>query len=207
MFARMKCRSCAIWANQITLTSFLAITPNVFKNNVGQDCNLDLPATMPCLSRRGYHGAGRASLWCKKNEAKPMSEEKDYLKIEIPVEDETPFVPEQPGPTAVNAIKDQAANVAKQAWGSDLRKKATRGMKRGVTAVAAKSQKVVTERVVKTAEQQARQQTEALKTKLRETDWQHEAKQGTANGLRWLSSQLSKLAERFTPKEDIETGD
>lgn len=136
-----------------------------------------------------------------------MNEEKDYLKIEIPVEDETPFVPEQPGPTAVNAIKDQAANVAKQAWGSDLRKKATRGMKRGVTAVAAKSQKVVTERMVKTAEQQARQQTEALKTKLRETDWQHEAKQGTANGLRWLSAQLSKLAERFTPKEDIETGD
>jgi hypothetical protein len=144
-----------------------------------------------------------------------MSEEKDYLKIEIPVEDEPPFVPEQPQPTAVRtsakAVKTQAANVAKQAWDSDLRKKATRGMKRGAAAVAvtvaAKSQKVVQEHVVKTAEQQARQQTEALKTKIRETDWQHEAKQGTANGLRWLSVQLSKLAERFIPKDDSETGD
>jgi hypothetical protein len=141
-----------------------------------------------------------------KYEANPMSEEKDYLKIEIPVEEETPFVPEQSQPTAVDAVKTQAANAAKQAWDSDLRKKATRGMKRGATAVAAKSQKVVQERMVKTAEQQARQQTEAIKTKIRETDWQHEAKQGTANGLRWLSAQLSRLAERFTPKEKPKEG-
>jgi hypothetical protein len=137
-----------------------------------------------------------------------MSNEQTHLKIEIPVEDETPFVPEQPQPTALrtsaDAVKTQAANAAKQVWNSDLRKKATRGMKRGATAVAAKSQKVVTERMVKTAEQQARQQTEAIKTKIRETDWQHEAKQGTANGLRWLSLKLSKLAERFTPKEAAE---
>lgn len=140
-----------------------------------------------------------------------MSEEQTYLKIEIPVEDEAPFVAERPQPTAVrtgaDAVKKQAASAAKQVWNSDLRKKATRGMKRGAVAVAAKSQKVVQERMVKTAEQQARQQAEALKTKIQETDWQHEAKQGTANGLRWLSAKLSKLAERFTPKEEQETGD
>lgn len=135
-----------------------------------------------------------------------MSDEQTHLKIEIPVEDdeEAPFVPEQPQPTAVDAAKSQAANAAKQAWNSNLRKKATGGMKRGATAVAAKSQKVVQERMVKAAEEQARQQTEAFKTKLRETDWQHEAKQGTANGLRWLSQQFAKLAERFTPKETPE---
>ena len=133
-----------------------------------------------------------------------MSEEKTYLKVEIPVEEETPFVPEQPKETAVDAVKSQASKAAKQAWDSDLRKKATRGMKKGATAVAAKSQQVVQERMVKAAEEQARQQTEAIKTKIRETDWQYEAKQGTAKGLRWLSAQLSKLAERFTPKEEIE---
>ena len=133
-----------------------------------------------------------------------MSEEKTYLKVEIPVEDETPFVPEQPKETAVDAVKSQASKAAKQAWDSELRKKATRGMKKGATAVAAKSQQVVQERMVKAAEEQARQQTEAIKTKIRETDWQHEAKQGTAKGLRWLSAQLNKLAERFTPKEEIE---
>lgn len=131
-----------------------------------------------------------------------MSDEPNYLKIEIPEEEETPFVPEQPQPTTVDAVKTQAAGAAKQVWDSEIRKKATRGMKRGATAVAAKGQQVVQERMVKTAEQQARQQTEALKTKIRETDWQHEAKQGTANGLRWLSAQLGKLAERFTPKEE-----
>ena len=133
-----------------------------------------------------------------------MSEEKEYLKIEIPVEEDTPFVPEQSGPTAVDAVKDQAASAAKQVWESDLRKKATRGMKKGATAVAAKGQKVVQDRMVKAAEEKARQQTEALKTKIRETDWQEEAKQNTAKGLHWLSEQLSKLAERFTPKEETE---
>ncbi|MCB8926736.1 MAG: hypothetical protein H6652_14045 [Ardenticatenaceae bacterium] len=133
-----------------------------------------------------------------------MSEEKTYLKVEIPVEEETPFVPEQPKETAVDAVKSQASKAAKQAWDSELRKKATRGMKKGATAVAAKSQQVVQERMVKAAEEQARQQTEAIKTKIRETDWQYEAKQGTAKGLRWLSAQLSKLAERFTPKESAQ---
>ena len=133
-----------------------------------------------------------------------MSEEKTYLKVEIPVEEETPFVPEQPKETAVDAVKSQASKAAKQAWDSDLRKKATRGMKKGATAVAAKSQQVVQERMVKAAEEQARQQTEAIKTKIRETDWQYEAKQGTAKGLRWLSAQLNKLAERFTPQESAQ---
>ena len=133
-----------------------------------------------------------------------MSEEKEYLKIEIPVEEDTPFVPEQPGPTAVDAVKDQAASAAKQVWDSDLRKKATGSIKKGATAVAAKGQQVVQDHMVKAAEEKARQQTEALKTKIRETDWQAEAKQGTAKGLRWLSEQLSKLAERFTPKEETE---
>lgn len=134
-----------------------------------------------------------------------MNEEQTHLKIEIPVEDELPFVPEQPKSTAVDAVKAQATNAAKQAWDSKLRKKATRGMKRGTAAVAgavaAKSQKVVQERVVKVAEEQARQQTEAIKTKIRETDWQHEAKQGTASGLRWLSAKLAELAARFSPQE------
>lgn len=136
-----------------------------------------------------------------------MSDEKTYLKVEIPVEDETPFVPEQPQPTAADAVKAQAANVAQQVWDSELRKKATRGMKRGATKIAAKGQQMLKERMVQAAEQQARQQTEAIKTKIKETDWQYEAKQGTANGLRWLSAQLSKLAKRFTPKEEKEIRD
>ncbi|MCC6604768.1 MAG: hypothetical protein IT327_16280 [Anaerolineae bacterium] len=140
-----------------------------------------------------------------------MSDEPNYLKIEIPVEEEKPFVPEKAEPTVLrtgaDAVKNQATSAAKQVWDSDLRKKATRGIKRGAGAVAAKGQQVVHDRVVKAAEESAKQQAEALKTKIRETDWQYEAKQGTAKGLRWLSAQLAKLAERFTPKEEQESGD
>ncbi len=130
-----------------------------------------------------------------------MNDKQTHLKIEIPMEDEAPFVPEQ-SQTAASAVKSQASKAAKRAWNSNLRKKATGGMKRGVTAVAVKSQKAVQERMVKTAEEQARQRTEALKTKLRETDWQQEAKQGTASGLRWLSAKLAQLAARFSSIEE-----
>ena len=56
-----------------------------------------------------------------------MSEENGYLKIEVPVEEETPFVPEQPKQTTADAVKTQAATVAKQAWDSEFVKRQPKG--------------------------------------------------------------------------------
>lgn len=138
-----------------------------------------------------------------------MKEENEYLKIEIPVEEETPFVPEQPVPSLVKEkagaagrqVAETAASTAKKAWDSGARKRVTHEVKRGATAVAGKTAQLVQEKMVKTAEQQVKAQYEAMQTHVRETDWKHEAQSGTARGLRWLSQKLAQLAERFTPQE------
>jgi hypothetical protein len=151
-----------------------------------------------------------------------MQEEREYLKIEIPVEDETPFVPEQAetshvkeragrlAESAGNAgkqVADTAVTTAKKAWQSDARKKVTGEVKRGASTVAGKTARVVQDKMVKTAETQAKAQYEAMQTRIQETDWKHEAQTGTARGLKWLSLKLSELAERFTPKGDAKVED
>ncbi len=131
--------------------------------------------------------------------------EKEILKIEIPVEDETPFVPEQNSSRKLTTRAGEAAAVtAHKAWDSDARKQVTGGVKRGVTAVAKKGTHLVQEKMVKVAEEQARERLTAVKTTIRETDWKHEAQSKTAQGLNWLSQKLSQLATRFTPKEETE---
>ncbi len=128
------------------------------------------------------------------------------IKIEILNEDEKPFVPEQPARSAFKEkageagkkVAGTAASTAKKAWDSNARKKVTGGVKKGATKVATKGTQLVQDKVVQVAEQQAKERVAAAQTKMRETDWKHEAQAGTVRGLRWLSQKFSDLAERFS---------
>ncbi|MCP4425239.1 MAG: hypothetical protein GY803_12150 [Chloroflexi bacterium] len=135
-----------------------------------------------------------------------MTQEKEILKIEIPVEEETPFVPEsgrarpdvkgkaaQAGKTAVKTV----GKTAKKAWDSEPRRKVTRSVAKGTATVAAKSGRFVSEKVAQAAERQARERAAAAQTRLRETDWKAEAKGGAARSLQWLSRKFSELAARM----------
>lgn len=131
--------------------------------------------------------------------------EQESIKIVIEEEDVAPFVPEETGRDVRGRVGEagkQAAtavgSAAKKAWRSDARKKVTRGMRKGATAVAAKGGQVVQTAVVQRAEDQARQRMEQAKTRIKETDWKVEAKSRTERGLRWLSAKLARLAERVS---------
>lgn len=90
---------------------------------------------------------------------------------------------------------------AKRAWDSDARRKVTGKVSEGVSSVASRSSQMVRDRVSEAAERQARATAEAVQTKIQETDWKQEAQHGAVRGLKWLSQQLSELADRFTPRE------
>ena len=135
------------------------------------------------------------------------------LKIEIPPEDgaETPvveappLVPERPSRNTSGQVKnaagkagEQLAGAAKKAWDSEARRKATRG----AAAVAAKGSQMVQDKVVKTAEEQARERAAAVRTRMQETDWKTEAQTGTAKALKWLSERFAAMAARFTPAKE-----
>ncbi|MCB9445876.1 MAG: hypothetical protein H6669_16740 [Ardenticatenaceae bacterium] len=133
-----------------------------------------------------------------------MTQEPEILKIEIPVEEETPFVPESARPdvkakmaAAGKTAVSTATQTTKKVWNSGPRRKVTRGISRGAAQAASKTGKFVSEKVAKAAERQAREQVTAVQTRLQETDWKAQAKSGTARGLHWISDRLARLAAKI----------
>ncbi len=128
-----------------------------------------------------------------------MTQEQEPIKIVI--EDEPTYRPERPNSditTAAGQVGQALQHTAKQAWESETRKKVTHEVQKGVTAVSHKGYELVRDKVVKTAEQQTREQATALQNRLRQTDWKKEAKAGAAKGLKWLSSKLTQLANKLS---------
>lgn len=138
-----------------------------------------------------------------------MTQEQEPIKIIIPVEEETPLVPERTGPdvkgtvtrAGKTAVKTTVGAV-KKAWQSEPRRKVTGSVMRGAAAVASKSGRFVGDKVAQAAEKQARERVMAVQTRLKETDWKQEAKRSTAGGLRWLSQKLARLAQKFASGEE-----
>ena len=148
-----------------------------------------------------------------------MSDDKTYLKIEIPEEEETVLQPEQPQPSASDKIKDSAKTTAKNtgkvvattavtAWKSDTRKKITAPVRRGITAVTVKTGRAIQDQISKVVEKKLQEEREAMQTRIKETDWAAEAKKGTAKGINWLSEKSNNLSNRVAPEnKDTTTED
>ena len=137
-----------------------------------------------------------------------MSDEKTYLKIEIPEEEEAVYKPENSETkvrvketaktTALNTGK-AVASTAATAWKSDTRKKVTAPIRRGVTAVTIKTGQAIQGQISKVVERKMQEEKEAMQTRIKETDWTAEAKKGTAKGINWLSQKANNLSERVGP--------
>lgn len=144
-----------------------------------------------------------------------MNNHESPNRIVITEEDVAPMVAEKPqsrlrdtanraGQTlsdGANRAGQTLSDGAKRAWESEARRKVTGKVSEKVTAAANRSSQVVRDRVAEAAERQARATAEAVQAKIQETDWKKEAQHGAVRGLKWLSQQLSELADRFTPRE------
>jgi hypothetical protein len=98
----------------------------------------------------------------------------------------------------------KAAVVAKmaadKAWNSD----AGRAAAKKLQEVSDRGIRYVGTRMADAAEEQAKQTASAVQERIKETDWQEEAKVGLVGGLKWLSAQVSELAERVGPGDPKE---
>ena len=133
--------------------------------------------------------------------------EQEPIKIIIPIEEDPPMkverVSSDPGTVARDSGR-RAAAVAKalaaKAWNSEAGRKAARKLQqasdRGVRYVGT--------RAADAAEQTAKERAAAVQERIKETDWQQEAKGGLVGGLQWLSSQLAEAAQRVGPGEPKE---
>lgn len=134
----------------------------------------------------------------------------------IPVVEEPVLVPERTSASARGRARQvarraaqktgQAVSVAaRRVWRSDARRQVTKGLRRGVTAVAVKGSEMANRHVRQAAERQVQERVTAVQTRMRQTDWQNEAKSAATRGLRWLSRRLAALANRL--KQDSESRD
>ena len=133
--------------------------------------------------------------------------EQEPIKIIIPVEEEPPLKAERAASTPRTVAKDagsKAAVAAKvaagKAWNSDAGRKAAKKLQE----VSDRGIRYVGTRMADSAEQQAKQTAAAMQDRLRETDWQKEAKVGLVGSLKWLSEQVAGLADRVGPGEPKE---
>ena len=110
-----------------------------------------------------------------------MSEDKEYIKIEV---EEEPTV-YQVDPTAppvtqrLGEASQRAASAAQQAWESDSRRQATAAVRRGAETAAVRGREAVGKAV--------------------STQTRRKVRHGVAGGVYWLSQKLARLAERITP--------
>ena len=131
--------------------------------------------------------------------------EQEPIKIVIPIEEETPMQVERPStdPKAVatdagRKVAGAAKDAAAKAWDTDARRKVSAKL----GEVTDKGVRYVGTRMADTAEQQTRQTVNAMQERVKQTDWEQEAKNGLSTGLKWLSTRIADLAERVIPDDE-----
>ncbi len=133
--------------------------------------------------------------------------EQEPIKIAIPVEEDLPLKAEQPSSGARSVAYDasrKVAGLAKDAAQRAARSETGRKVAGKLHEVTDSGVRYVGTRMADTAEQQARQTVETVQERLRETDWEQEAKVGLATGLQWLSGRLNEMSERFSTADNQE---
>jgi hypothetical protein len=91
-----------------------------------------------------------------------------------------------------------AKDAAQKAWKSDSGRKVAKKLQEATDSGV----RYMGTRVADAAEAQAKQRAADVQNRIKETDWQVEAKSGLVTGMKWLSGQIGELAQRLTPDAD-----
>ena len=124
------------------------------------------------------------------------------LKIEIPVDEEPAVKPEGRDITGeLRNLGQQFASTLEAAWNSQERVRVEGEIREGMKLFADEVGRVLNNVRESAAAQKVREEAVEIKQKVEEKELTHKARNGIAQGLGWLSQELGKLAEKFTPAE------
>jgi signal recognition particle GTPase len=135
--------------------------------------------------------------------------DEDILKIkmgeDIPVEEEPVASKTSEGKSD---LVEELSNLGRQlgetittAWNSEERQRFEREVKEGVQSFAKEVDKAFKEVKSSPAAQKAKDEAADIKVKFNEAEVGQKTQSSIAQGLRWMSTELGKLAEQFTPQE------
>lgn len=99
-------------------------------------------------------------------------------------------------------VGKQFADTLNRAWNSEERNRVEEEVRAGVKAFGEEVDKVITGVRSGNARETVKEQTERVNTRVNPSDAGEKAKEGIVSGLRWLSTELGKAADRFTPHEE-----
>lgn len=140
-----------------------------------------------------------------------VDEIKERLRAaeEIPVEEEAVSKPTKDAPGDVAAelrrVGQQFAETIQTAWNSEERQRMEVEVREGVRSFVDEVDKVFAQ--IRESETAEKVRTEAveIRDKVGTSDVGQKTRGGFVSGLRWLSDELGRLADRFTPVEKGET--
>ena len=137
------------------------------------------------------------------DEQVPSVEEiKERLKVEIPVEEEAAKAETRRdfGEELKNLGK-QFADTVQTAWNSEERRQVEGEIRAGVKSFVDEVDKAIKEAKESQAAAKVKEEATEFKTKVETGDFGKKAREGLVQGLQWLSEELGKLADQFTPTE------
>ena len=135
------------------------------------------------------------------NEETPSVEEiKERLKVEIPVEEEVSK--EDVKTDIAKELKDvgrQFAETLQTAWNSEERQRVEAEVREGMKSFAKEVDKVIREVKESQMAEKVKDEAVEIKDKLESGKIGQKTRSGVVQGLHWLSEELGKLADQFTP--------
>lgn len=137
------------------------------------------------------------------DETPSVEEIKERLRVEIPVEEEAAKAEAQTRDVVeeLKGLGKQFAETVQAAWNSEERQKVEAEIRQGMKSFVDEVDKAI--RQVKESDVTTKVKEEAVevKTKVESGELGRKAREGLVQGLQWLSEELGKLAEQFTPRE------
>ena len=143
------------------------------------------------------------------NEVPDVTEIKARLAEEIVIEEEDMAGTTKQGASGedidvsaeLKNLGRQLAETFKSAWASEERKKVEGEIRQGVKTFVDEMDKAIREVKKSPAAQKVREEAAEIKTRAETGELSQKTKANMAQGLRWLSEELEKLANQFTPTE------
>ncbi len=132
-----------------------------------------------------------------------IEELKEQERIEISVEEEEveKGAPEADVSDALSDLGRQFAETIQAAWNSQERKEFEQEVREGVRRFGDEVNKVFTEAKDSPAVKKAKEEAEEVRTRVESGEVTRKARGGLVEGLQWLSQELARLAEQFSPPE------
>ena len=136
-----------------------------------------------------------------------VQEIKERMKVEIPVEEEVSKADMQSVDVA-DELKDlgrQFADTLRTAWNSQERQRIENEIREGIKSFANELDKAISEAKDSQTAARVREEAEQVVNKVESTDVGRRVRSGLVQGLQWLSEELGRLADQFTPPEATDT--